>query len=34
MVDLIKCQIKMANFNNYISQWLLSMANLIKPWLS
>jgi len=34
MVDLIKCQIKMANFINYKSQWPLSMVNLIKPWLS
>jgi hypothetical protein len=32
MVDLIKCQIIMANLTNYKSQRPLSMVNLIKPW--
>ncbi len=32
MVDLTKCQIKMANLINCKSQWPLSMVNLIKPW--
>jgi hypothetical protein len=32
MVDLIKCQLIMANLTNYKSQWPLRMVNLIKPW--
>ncbi len=34
MVDLIKCEIKMANLTNCKSQWPLNMVNLTKPWSS
>ncbi len=31
MVDLIKCQIRMANLTTCKSQWPLNMVNLTKP---
>jgi hypothetical protein len=34
MVDLTKCQIRMANLTICKSQWPLSMANLTEPWSS
>jgi len=34
VVDLTKCQIRMANLTNYKSQWPLSMVNMTKPWSS